>query len=1206
MIGGLCLKAIVLAGFLHYTSGCRSSYRGLVVARLSQNRMRLSKIKLSGFKSFVDPTTIAFPGNLMGIVGPNGCGKSNIIDAIRWVLGEGSAKTLRGDSMADVIFNGSAARMPIGQASVELTFDNSDGTLGGPYAGYAEVAIRRLVTRDGMSQYFLNNTRCRRKDITQIMLGTGLGSHGYSIIEQGMISRLVEAKPEELRAFLEEAAGISKYKERRRETEHRIRHTRDNLGRLSDLREEVDKQLNHLQRQARAASRYKDLMAEQRRVGAELLALRLLNLKDEIRNHESGCSEKQIGLDAAIAEQRSTEAAIEKLRLELSERNDEFNEVQGRYYKVGAEIARLEQSIQHRKELLQRQTEDLRVTDEQLVEIRTHVESDKVEIAEIDQLLRELSPDLEQAHLRHQASLEAVHQAEEAAEEWRERWQEVIDGLAEAERKEQVETSKCEHLESQRKRLEQEHEKLTLERAELSTTEHEQRLDQLVANEEMLHAACQEATRVLETVWQEIKTLQGQDRKVSEELDQVRGELHNDSGRLTSLEALQEGALGKDSKQVSRWLEAEKLASQPRLAQSLAVEPGWERAAETVLGGYLAGVCVESLEGAAESLSSLTEGGLTLLDPGHAIPPAVRESERRLSAYVKGPAVESLLASVFVADSMAEAVKMRRRLQAHESVVTPEGLWMGPSWLSMNRGDDPQLGVLTRGEEIKGLRGSIAERKRRALGLEKVLADTRVRLEELEASRAVAQAETSDRQQLHADTKSELETTRAALEQAQSRVVSLDLGTKNIDGEVRSLTDLLAESEAELGSARVTRDKLESSREHLASMRESHEERLVDARARAEENRDLAQDIAFKVESRRSSKESASVALDRVRGQQEHLTKRRSELESQLQAAAGPASEENRFLEENLEERLTVESQLSAARGVMEEVDSNLRDTSQRRTDQEQLVIAAREGLDGARLDVRETQVRAETVVEQLELTGFDVDVLIEELDEDVSVEVWEQAVEKLERRIQRLGAINLAAIDEFKEQSERKEYLDSQFADLTEALETLENAIRKIDRETRTRFKETFDAANAGLGRLFPRLYGGGHAYLELEGDDLLNSGVTVMARPPGKRISTIHLLSGGEKALTAVALIFSIFELNPAPFCLLDEVDAPLDDANVERFSELVKEMSRHVQFVLITHNKATMEAMHQLTGVTMNEPGISRLVAVDIDEAVQLAAM
>ena len=1169
--------------------------------------MRLSKIKLSGFKSFVDPTTIAFPGNLMGVVGPNGCGKSNIIDAIRWVLGEGSAKTLRGDSMADVIFNGSSARMPVGQASIELVFDNADGTLTGPYAGYSEVALRRLVTRDGTSQYFLNNARCRRKDITHILLGTGLGSHGYSIIEQGMISRLVEAKPEELRAFLEEAAGISKYKERRRETEHRIRHTRENLDRLSDLREEVDKQLGHLQRQARAASRYKELMAEQRRVDAELLALRLQSLKAEIRDEESRRNEKQTALDAAIAEQRSTEAAIERLRVDHSERNEDFNAVQGRYYKVGAEIARLEQSIQHRKDLSERQREDLRATDEQLEEIRVHVESDRVEIEEIDRLLRELSPGLEQAHLSHQASLDALRQAEEAAEEWRERWQEVTDALAETERTEQVESARREHLENQRERLAREHEKLTAERADLSTEDFEQRLHELVANEETLGAACQEATRGLDTVWQQIQALQAQDRKVSGGLDQVRGELHNDSGRLTSLEALQEAALGKSSEHVSRWLEAHELASQPRFAQRLHVEPGWERAVETVLGDYLQAVCVDSIEAVAESLSSLTEGGVTLLDQhGAGERPAPQDRDHQLSRYVQGPGVERLLDGVFVADSIAGAMAVRKGLKAQESVVTPEGLWMGQDWLRINRSDDPQVGVLARGDEINRLRDDIASRTRRVQELEKVLVETRGRLEGLEATRAKAQVEASRHQQLYADTKSELETTRARLEQAKARAVTLDRGATDIDGEARSLADALAQSQQQLRGAGERRAELEYSREQLERMREHHRERLADARARAEEDRDLAQHIALKVESRKSSKESAAAALHRVRTQQEQLMKRQSELQSQIEAAAEPMTGEARMLEEQLGERLNVENQLGAARRAMEEVDTQLRDANQRRTDQEQQVITAREALDGARLVVREIQVRAETVTEQLQQTGFDLDALIDALDEAATVEDWEASAEKLERRIQRLGAINLAAIDEFREQSERKEYLDAQFADLTEALETLENAIRKIDRETRTRFKETFDAANAGLGRLFPRLYGGGHAYLELEGEDLLNSGVTVMARPPGKRISTIHLLSGGEKALTAVALVFSIFELNPAPFCLLDEVDAPLDDANVGRFSEIVKEMAQQVQFVIITHNKTTMEAMQQLTGVTMNEPGVSRLVAVDIDEAVQLAAM
>ena len=1144
----------------------------------------------------------------MGIVGPNGCGKSNIIDAIRWVLGEGSAKTLRGDSMADVIFNGSSARMPVGQASTELVFDNSDGTLSGPYAAYSEVAIRRVVARDGTSQYFLNNTRCRRKDITHILLGTGLGAHGYSIIEQGMISRLVEAKPEEIRAFLEEAAGISKYKERRRETERRIRHTRENLDRLRDLREEVDKQLGHLQRQARAASRYKKLMAEQRQVGAELLALRLLGLKAEVHDEESKRNEKQTVLDAAIAEQRSTETRIEKLRVEHSVQSDNFNSVQGKYYKVGAEIARLEQSIQHRKELSQRQKEDLKVTDDQLGEIRAHIESDQVEIEEIDRLLRELSPGLEEAHLSHQTSLDALRQVEEASEEWQGGWEEVTDALAETERLEEVEEARLGHLGSQRQRLELERKKLVTERAELRTVDLEQRLDALVENEEVLSSECQEVNRVLDTTWQQIQSLQEHERKTLKNLEQVRGELHTDRGQLTSLEALQEVALvGHSSKQANHWLESQSLISKPRLVQSLVVEPGWERAVETVLSDYLQAVCVDSIEALAKSLSSLAEGGLTLLDQGGNKQFVDQDQEQKLSRYVQGHSVERLLGGVFVAESLAGAMEIRKRLKAHESVVTREGVWIGQSWLKIIRSDDPQAGVLARGDEITRLQDEVDVRIRRAEDLEKDLADTRRRLEDLEESRAKAQAEATERQQFYSETKSNLETTRMTLEQTSAHTATLDHKITDIDGEIRSLSDILMKSEEELRVARERRDELESSREELEGMRAHHQERLSDARIQVEKDRELTQEIALKVESRRSSKESAAAALDRVRTQQVHLTKRKSELQSQLEGAADPVADEARVLEERLGERLNIENRLSSARGATEEADARLRDASQQRIDQEQLVNAAREVLDGARLVVREIQVRAETVTDQLKQSGFgDVDSLVDKLDKEATVEVWEEAAAKLERRIQRLGAINLAAIDEFKQQSERKEYLDSQFADLAEALETLENAIRKIDRETRTRFKETFDAANVGLGRLFPRLYGGGHAYLELEGADLLNSGVTVMARPPGKRISTIHLLSGGEKALTAIALVFSIFELNPAPFCLLDEVDAPLDDANVERFSELVNEMSQQVQFVIITHNKTTMETMHQLTGVTMNEPGVSRLVAVDIDEAVKLAAI
>ncbi len=1141
----------------------------------------------------------------MGIVGPNGCGKSNIIDAIRWVLGEASAKTLRGDSMVDVIFNGSSNRKPVGVASIELTFDNSDGTITGAFAGYNEVSVRRVVSRDGTSQYYLNNTRCRRKDITHILLGTGVGSHGYSIIEQGMISRLVEAKPEELRAFLEEAAGISKYKERRRETEQRIGHTRENLERLKDLREEIEKQLTHLQKQAKDAERYKNLKAEQRKVNAELLALRLGGLRTEVAQQEHALREKQVALEAAIAAQRSAETSIEKLRVELADRNERFSAVQGGYYRVGSEIARLEQSLQHRKDLIQRQTEDLQSTDQQVAEINAHIASDQVELEQLESVLSELEPGLEQAYAVQRSSQQNLEHAERAMEQARAQWERINEDLAAAERSIHVEDTRLEQLAAQGQRLEKEQQKHHDERQALSFADVEQRLDTLVAQEERLGAACENAARALETVWTQIQQLREQEKRVSTHLDQLRESLQTDRGRLTSLEALQEGALGKPAEQVNRWLQAQTLDERRRLAQELVVETGWERAVETVLGPYLQAVGVESIDAIAGSLADLTEGGLTLIETdGAAAAPA---GSGTLLGHMKAPAaVASLLAGVRVAESVQDAIARRRDLADGESFVTREGVWIGRRWLRMNRSDDPQVGVIARGDEIKRLRENTQTAARRVDEVAKAQADTRFQLERLEEARAQAQAEATRRQDLFADTKAKLGANRAELDQARQRAGALDRTLAELAAEQQALVSAVEESRAQRGAAVSRQSALGSAREEFEQQRREHQDRFAAARAAAEQHREEAQAIAIKVESRRSSKESASAALLRVQSQLAHLTKRRQELNGEISAAGEPMRADEQTLVGKLDERLIVEADLGKARQAMDDIDAQLRETEQQRNERQQAVNEIRELADNVRLAVRESQVRAETVAEQFAGTGFVLEEVTAGLPADATATVWNETFEQLERRIQRLGAINLAAIDEFQEQSERKKYLDAQFTDLTEALETLENAIRKIDRETRTRFKETFDKANQGLGHLFPRLFGGGHAYLEMDGEDVLSAGVTIMARPPGKKNSTIHLLSGGEKALTAIALVFSIFELNPAPFCLLDEVDAPLDDANVGRFSDIVKEMSERVQFVIITHNKTTMETMHQLTGVTMQEPGVSRMVAVDIDEAVRLAAM
>jgi chromosome segregation protein len=1170
--------------------------------------MRLSKIRLSGFKSFVDATTILFPSNLTGIVGPNGCGKSNVIDAIRWVLGEASAKTLRGDSMADVIFNGSAGRKPVGQASVELVFDNADGTITGPYAGYAEVSVRRVVARDGTSLYFLNNGRCRRKDITHILLGTGLGSHGYSIIEQGMISRLVEAKPEELRAFIEEAAGISKYKERRKETEHRIRHTRENLERLKDLREEIDKQISHLHRQAKAAERYKELKSDERRVGAEVLVLRLRELRAEVDTHEKALKEKQRVLDEAVTQQGSIETEIEKHRVAMAERNEAFNTVQGTYYRVGAEIARLEQGIQHRKSLAQRQRADLEETSQQLAEVSGHIASDQGEIEQLEALLEELNPNLEETHRRLRSSERVLEDAEKRMELARASAERNAQEIATTERTVQVEDARIEQLAAQLERLERGYREQVSERETMSFAGLESAIEKLAATEEKLRAETGNAARTLESIWERMQELRAEESTASATLDQLRAKLQNDRGRLSSLQALQEAALGKLSQQVGGWLERHSLNDRPRLAQTLEVEAGWEKAVETVLDGYLQAVTVPNLGALTKDLASIGAAGIAVIEEGGPKREAGASSKAGwLRERIKAPAAAiGLVTGIRTDESMADALRQRAALADGESVITRDGVWIGTHWLRIHKSDDPRMGVLVRSEEIEGLEQAIATTGAGAEEASRTLASVRESLEDFEKRRAAAQLVANEKQQSYAEARTKLDASRAHFEEARKRATALEATISGLATDQKAIEGSLTESRKQLRAAEALRPELESERERLDRERKQQQEELAQARKRAEHDRTAAQEIAIQVETRRSSKESASAALTRIKTQHQHLLKRQTELKTQLETTAAPLANEERALVEKLDERLVVEGDLGRARGEVEQSETMVRDAEGRRNDQQNVVAEAREGVEAVRMSAREAQVRAETVAEQFGKTGFELDALAGDLPETANIVEWTERLDQIDKRVQRLGAINLAAIEEYAEQSQRKEYLDKQFTDLTEALETLENAIRKIDRETRARFKETFDNANQGLGRIFPRLFGGGHAYLELDSEDLLSAGVTIMARPPGKKISTIHLMSGGEKALTAVALVFSIFELNPAPFCLLDEVDAPLDDANVGRFSEIVREMSGRVQFVLITHNKTTMEAMNQLAGVTMQEPGVSRLVAVDIDEAVQLAAM
>ncbi|NOX92701.1 MAG: chromosome segregation protein SMC [Gammaproteobacteria bacterium] len=1171
--------------------------------------MRLSKIKIAGFKSFVDPTTIPMPSNLIAVVGPNGCGKSNVIDAVRWVMGESSAKHLRGDSMADVIFNGSTARKPVGQATVELLFDNSDGTIKGEYAQYNEISIRRTVSRDGQSQYFLNGTRCRRRDITNIFLGTGLGPRGYSIIEQGMISRLIEARPEDLRMFLEEAAGISKYKERRRETETRIRHTRENMERLTDLRDELGKQLDRLQRQSKTAEKYKEFKEEERLLKGQLIALRWRGMDVQASEREAQIREQEISYEAAVAQQRAIEAEVEKLRDQQVESTEVFNEVQGRFYSVGGDIARIEQSIQHASERRTEQQQELEKAERGWIESETHLASDRRKIDELTEALEILQPQLEETGARQEASQTALAEAEQAMQNWQTSWDEFTQGSAEPARNAEVERTRIQSLEQQFIQHEQRVNRLREEQQRQSHGDLEQDIAERLVKVEESGQQTSELQERLQSHQQAIQEVRETTHQLNGTLDEQRSQLQSMKGRYASLE-LQQAALGKTEGEVAQWLSDNNLDQAQRLAQGLKVAPGWEHAVECVLGFHLEAVCVDGMDAAAGQLPALEQGSVALFDvagtASEQLFAATGDLATALSSHVEAPwSLDAVLAGVYAVDTLADALALRPRLAAHESVMSKDGLWVGPNWLRVARGVDEKAGVLQREQELKELAHAIESLSADVEIAGAQLGEGREQLKNLEAERETVQRELHQASRAHAETQAQLSGRQARLEQMRNR-------SKNIDQEIAELEGHTQQNQADTQSARerlsmslAQMDTVEEQRNALSEQRDVLRARLDETRGLARNDRDIAHENTLKNRTMSTELNATKQSLERMERQLTQVGERREALKTALAESEAPIAGMKEELELLLEARMQVEEELATARRKVEELEHGMRNQDQQRHQVEQSAQELRSALEQTRMAWQELKVRRQTLVEQLSETDYTLDTLFESLPEEANEESWVGQVESMATRIQRLGPINLAAIEEFQTESERKEYLDAQHNDLDEALETLENAIRKIDRETRTRFKETYEKVNSGFKELFPRLFGGGHAYLELTGDDLLDTGVTVMARPPGKRNSTIHLLSGGEKALTAVAMVFAIFQLNPAPFCMLDEVDAPLDDANVGRFCEMVKEMSEKVQFVVITHNKITMEMASQLNGVTMHEPGVSRLVSVDVDEATMLVA-
>ncbi|MFQ5661153.1 MAG: chromosome segregation protein SMC [Gammaproteobacteria bacterium] len=1169
--------------------------------------MLLTKIKLAGFKSFVDPTTLIVPSNLVGIVGPNGCGKTNIIDAVTWVMGESSAKYLRGEALTDVIFKGSASRQPVGQAMVELIFDNSEGKLGGQYASYNEISIKRQINREGISTYFLNGSRCRRRDIQAIFLGTGLGPRSYAIIEQGVITRMIDANPDELRVFIEEAAGISKYRERRRETENRIRHTRENIDRLNDIREELGNQLSHLKRQARAAERYQVLKQEERQLKSELLALHWLDLKQQTEGQAGKVRFHENRVEESIAKLRQVENQIEKQRDELSNANDSLNQSQSGYYQIGGEIAQLEQKIRHTQERIESLEADRVKTSNSISLARKQLEHDKEQQHALSSQADSLEPRLQGSRSEGNRAYDALNQAEQAMQSWQTEWDACNETIADFVRRIDVDTTRLEHLETGLQESRHRREMLTRELDSIDTEAMQEQLLELSGHIEQQQASIQRERTVLEKGHSKVHQYRNELGDLNEQLASKRAAHQKLVGRMASLQALQQNAAGSNEEAVVEWLNLTGLDQAPRLAQQLSVDPDWIQAVETVLGYRLQDICVDDIEQAAKSVNRLKQGQIGIVAGGNTAVAAAASGrfEHLRDKVSSGLPLDGCLSGIYIASDLENALGIRAQLESDESVVTKDGIWLGSNWMRVNKQGDQHSGILSREQQIQLLEEQDQVLADEILSLENRLEKINMALESAEQNVQAVQNRLHSEQEQLAGIHSQHAAMKARFEQAEQRGLQLQEELDEI--EIQEVTDRQEFDSIQQRLERTDADKEKLERQHanLGKLRDQHRNALENARIQWQETHTQSHEIALQLESISSQKASLEQAIQRTELQLSNLNAGSQELKAALDSANEPLPELRKSLEARLVERAQAEKALSGARNYVAALDTGIRDREQERTVCEQHVRELRDELETVRMHAQEISVRLQTVLEQIQVAGDEVEDIISGMDNDADQTIWQERLGSVERRIQRLGPINLAAIDEFNQLSERKDYLDKQHEDLTEALSTLENAIKKIDRETRTRFKETFDMLNTNLKEMFPVLFGGGHAYLEMTGEDLLETGVTLMAQPPGKRNSTIHLLSGGEKALAAVALVFAIFKLNPAPFCILDEVDAPLDDTNVSRFSELVARMSADIQFIFVTHNKITMEIARQLLGVTMQEAGVSRLVSVDMDEAVQMAA-
>ena len=1170
--------------------------------------MRLNSIKLSGFKSFAEPTNFLLPGQLVGVVGPNGCGKSNIMDAVRWVLGESRASELRGESMQDVIFNGTTTRKQASRSSVELVFDNADHRAGGQWAQFAEIAVRRVLTRDGTSSYFINNLPVRRRDVQDVFLGTGLGPRAYAIIGQGTISRIIESRPEELRLFLEEAAGVSKYKERRRETENRLGDTRENLTRVEDILRELNANLEKLERQAVVAQRYNALQADATHKQHQLWFMKRTESEADQARVKADADKALNDLESRTADLRHVEADLETIRQAHYGAGDQVNQSQGKLYEASAEVGRLEGEIRFVVEGRQRVEQRLVQLREQMAQWATRRDDAQAEVetlagqgVDAEEQAELLAAQLEEHDIRLPELEETQQRAQRDANTQRATVVQVQQQI-------QVLAADQRNIEEQSRQSTLRSEKLRGDQAALAAPD-ESQLSEMQAQLAAAQDAATEADARLHDLQDQVPQCD-EERRTRQQVVNTEGARHAElSARHEALKALQEKV--KTDGKLAPWLARHGLEGLQGLWSRIHIEPGWENALEAALRERLAALEVSRLDMVRAFGADAPPAKLAFFSPPDAnvAAPSVAHGLPLLSGLLRlnDASQQALLTDwlhgCYIAGSFEDALAQRGSLQPGEVIYVRSGHVVSAHGVSFYAPDSEQAGLLARAQEIESLghalraqalvgeearvtlvraEAAYADAAQRLVVARREAAETRSRAHELqvetlrltqvaEQTRARSQQLAGDMAEVHAQL-DDLQERRIA---AESRFEELDMQLADSQEHHARLDDLVIDAGRALGAAREQHRSLERQAQEATFSR-----RTLEAR-RAELSRAI--DTA--------AQQAVALVADEERAQAELV---------RLSDAAAQAG-----LQDALALKLEREAALGAMRSHYDDLTMKLRASDERRLTLERELDPLRQRITEFQLREQAARLGFEQYAQLLADAGADLEAIALSIEAGkVRVAGMQAEIDRLNREVIGLGAVNLAALDELASASERKAFLDAQMADLNEAIDTLQDAIHKIDSETRELLAGTFNIVNEHFGRMFPELFGGGNARLVMTGDEILDAGVQVIAQPPGKKNQTIHLLSGGEKALTAIALVFAIFQLNPAPFCLLDEVDAPLDDANTERYARLVTAMSKSTQFLFISHNKIAMEMAEQLIGVTMQEQGVSRIVAVDMESAVGMA--